>query len=295
MIVVTTPTGQIGQQLVEKLLDNAEPVRVIARDPARLDPHVRERVEVVAGSHDDPGVVAEAFAGAEAVFWLVPPNPHAESVEGYYLDFTRPACEAFVSQGVKRVVGVTSLGRGYGKNAGNLSAAFAMDRLIESTGVAYRALELPYFMENLLSQARAIAGQGAFYMANAKDRTLLTVATPDIADVAAELLGDRSWTGQAGVPVVGPDELSPNEMAEVMTEVLGRPVRFQEVPGEAYKDTLTGYGLSEAWARGIVDMVAAQNEGIYDAALRPPQATSQAVGRTSFRKWCKTVLKPAVG
>ena len=291
MIVVTTPTGQIGQKLVDKLLNSSEPVRVIARDPNRLAPHVRERAEVVAGSHDDPAVVTEAFAGADAVFWLVPPNPRAESVEGYYLDFTRPASEAFVSRSVKRVVGVTSLGRDYGKDAGNLSAAFAMDRLIESTGVSYRALEMPYFMENLLGQARAIAGQSAFFMANAGNRTLLTVATPDIADVAAELLLDPSWEGQEGVPVVGPDELSPNEMAGVIAEVLGRPVRFREVPADAYKETLTGYGLSEAWAQGIVDMVAAQDEGIYDVGPRPPQAA----GRTSFRRWCETVLKPAVG
>ena len=294
MLVITTPTGQIGQGLVEKLLSRGAPVRVIARDPARLAPHVRERAEVVAGSHNDPGVVTEAFAGADAVFWLVPPNPRAENVEGYYLGFTRPASEAFVSQGVARVVGVTSLGRGYGKNAGNLSAAFAMDRLIESTGVSYRALEMPYFMENLLGQAKAIAGQGAFFMANAGDRTLLNVATRDVADAAADLLLDLSWNGQEGVPVVGPDTLSPNEMAGVIAEVLGRPVRFQEVPGEAYKETLTGYGLSEAWAQGIVDMVAAQNEGIYDAAPRTPQATSPA-GRTSFRAWCERVLKPAVG
>lgn len=240
MIVVTTPTGQIGQKLVDRLLENAEPVRVIARDPARLAPHVRERVEVVAGSHDDSAVVIEAFAGADAVFWLVPPNPQAESVEGYYLDFTRPATEAFTSNGVKRVVSVTSLGREFGKNAGNLSAAFAMDRLIEHTGVAYRALGMPYFMENLLTQVGAIKSQGTFYMANTADRTLLTVATSDIADVAADLLLDRSWDGQEGVPVVGPDELSPNEMAGVIAEVLGRQARFQEVPGEAYKKTLMG-------------------------------------------------------
>lgn len=48
-----------------------------------LSPHVRERVQVVQGSHDDIGVVTGAFAGADCVFWLVPPNRHAESVEVY--------------------------------------------------------------------------------------------------------------------------------------------------------------------------------------------------------------------
>lgn len=79
---------------------------------------MRERVEIVQGSHDGPGAVSEAFAGADCVFWLVPPDRHATSVEGYYLDFTRPACEAIRSRGVQRVVGVSTLGRGYAKKPG---------------------------------------------------------------------------------------------------------------------------------------------------------------------------------
>lgn len=65
MIVITTPTGQIGRQVLDKILDGGEPVRVIARDPSRLDPQTRERVEVVQGSHDDIDVVTDAFAELE--------------------------------------------------------------------------------------------------------------------------------------------------------------------------------------------------------------------------------------
>jgi hypothetical protein len=70
-----------------------------ARDPSRLPSHTRERVEVVQGSHGDIDVGTKAFAGADPVFWLVLPDPHAESVEAAYVDFTRPACDAFKSQG----------------------------------------------------------------------------------------------------------------------------------------------------------------------------------------------------
>jgi uncharacterized protein YbjT (DUF2867 family) len=290
MIVVTTPTGQIGHQVLGNVLGSAEPIRVIARDPSRLSPAVRECVEVVPGPHDDLGVVTEAFAGADCVFWLVPPSRHAESVEGYYLDFTRPACEAIKSRGVKRVVGVSTLGHGVAKNAGHLSAALAMDELIESTGVSYRALAMPFFMENLLSQAAAIKSQGMFFLPNSGDRKLATVATRDIAVVAARLLLDDSWSGQDSVPVVGPDDLSPSEMAQIMSEVLERPVRFQQVTAADYKATLLQYGMTEAWAQGLADMAAAQNDGIYTAEPHTPPSTTP----TSFRQWCQEVLKPAV-
>src|SRR5690349_9805096 len=110
MIVVTAPTGLIGHQVLNNLLTSDEPIRVIVRNPSRLPTHARERIEVVQGSHGDPDIVSRAFAGADSVFWLVPPDPQAASVEAAYVDFSRPACEAFKSQGVKRVVGISALG-----------------------------------------------------------------------------------------------------------------------------------------------------------------------------------------
>ena len=55
MIVITTPTGLIGHQVLERVLEADEPVRVIVRDPSRLPPQALERVEVIEGSHGDAG------------------------------------------------------------------------------------------------------------------------------------------------------------------------------------------------------------------------------------------------
>src|ERR1700720_277492 len=65
MIIITTPTGAIGHQVLESILRSDEPIRVIARDPSRLPSYARERIEVVRGSHSDAAVVNEAFAGAD--------------------------------------------------------------------------------------------------------------------------------------------------------------------------------------------------------------------------------------
>ncbi|WP_433443896.1 NAD(P)H-binding protein [Nonomuraea sp. CA-141351] len=289
MILITTPTGQIGRQVLDNILDSAEAIRVIARDPSRLAPRVRERVEVVPGSHNDPDVLTEALAGADSVFWVVPPDPGATSVEGHCLSFTQPLCEAITSQGVQRVVGVSTLGRGVAKNAGQISAALAMDELIEKTGVSYRALEMPGFMENMLRQIEPIKSQGAFFLPMSGDRRIPACATRDIAAVAAELLLDDSWSGQGGVPILGPEDLSADDMAQIMSEVLERPVRFQQVPGEAYKATLMRHGMSEAWAQGMIDMTTEVDRGIYNTQPRTPQSTTP----TSFRQWCEDVLKPA--
>ncbi|MET8878576.1 NAD(P)H-binding protein [Nocardia sp. NPDC004604] len=291
MIVVTTPTGTIGHQVLQRLLDSDAPVRVIARDPARLPADIRERVDIVQGSHGDIDVVTKAFADADAVFWLLPPNLRATSLDAAFLDFTRPACAAFTSQDVQRVVGVSAVGRGsaVAAHAGLVTASLAMDDLIASTGVSYRALAMPSFMDNMLGQVETIKSQGTFFWPLAPDHKRPTCATRDIAAVAAELLLDDSWTGQDSVPILGPEDLSGNDMAQIMSEVLGRPIRFQQIPGTTFKTRLLESGMSEVMAQGMLDMLEAKNNGLDNAEPRTPQSTTP----TTFRQWCEESLTPA--
>ncbi len=210
MIVVTAPTGQIGSQLVTNLLAAQEKVRVVVRDPNRLPAEIRGKLEIVEGSHGNAAVINEACRGADAVFWLVPPDPKAKSVLEAYVDFSRPACEAFVRNGIEHVVGISSIGRGkpQAQHAGLITASLAMDDLIADTGVNYRALTMPSFMDNLLRQKEAISKQGAFYSAVPGDLQMATCSTRDVAAAAAELLVHRAWSGTGEHPMPGPKDLS---------------------------------------------------------------------------------------
>ncbi len=197
-------------------------------------------------------------------------------METAYTDFSRPACDAFRSQGVGRVVGVSALGRGWPGNAGYASGTLAMDDLIASTGVSYRALTMPSFMDNMLRQVEPIRSQGVFFSALSGDRKLPTCATRDIAAVAARLLLDHSWTGSGSVPVLGPEDLSQNDMAQIITVVLGKPVRYQQITIDAFRATLAGRGMSEAMVDGMVDMMVAKDEGLDNMVARVPRHATHA-------------------
>ena len=292
MIVITTPAGQIGHQVLDNLLESGEELRVIARDPSALTADIRERAEVVEGSHGDPAVVDEGSAGADAVVWLTPPDPRAPSVEAAYVGFTRPAAEVFKRQGVKRVVGVSALGRGtpWAAHAGFATGSLAMDDLIVGSGVAYRALTNPSFMDNILRQAQAIASQGVFFSPIDGDRKLPSVATRDVAAAAARLLLDDTWSGFDEVRLLGPEDLSFDDMAEIMSEVLSTEVRFQQTTFEAYKNRFLGLGMSDAMAQGQTDMAWAKNRGLDNAVKRTRENSTP----TSFRQWSEEILKPAV-
>ena len=122
------------------------------------------------------------------------------------------------------------------------------------------------------------------------DKKVPHTATRDMGVVAVRWLRDRAWTGNQDVPVLGPEDLSFNEIAAIVSDVIGREVRYQQVPFDGFKAQLTGRGMPEAFAEGYVDMMRAKNEGMdnvaeRDAATRTP---------TTFRAWCQEKLRPAV-
>jgi uncharacterized protein YbjT (DUF2867 family) len=292
MYVVTTPTGQIGSLVLAQLLAGNVPVRVVVRDPAKLPAAVRDRVEVVEGSHRDAGVVARAFDGAEAVFWLPPPSPRAARVEDAFVGFSAAACRALPGSGVRRVVGVSALGRGtpLARRAGHVTASLAMDDAFAATGVPYRALALPSFMDNLLRQTRRIREENRFLTMISPSLKSPTCAVRDIARAAVAQLRDASWTGFGEVPVLGPEDLSFDEMAGIMSEVLARPVRCERVAPDVFRARLVVAGMSEAMAQAQVEMALAKDAGLDNAVTRTPQTSSP----TTFRTWCQEVLRPAV-
>ncbi|MFB6634675.1 hypothetical protein ACFCWY_32740 [Streptomyces sp. NPDC056362] len=190
-------------------------------------------------------------------------------------------------------VGVSALGRGTAREsrAGLVTASLAIDDLIAGSGVAYRALACPSFYENLLEDAESIRERGVFTDTADADRRALMVAAADIAAAAAGLLLERSWSGVGSVPVLGPRDLSPPDLARVMTDELGRPVRYERQSLDDLRATMLGHGLAEAFVEGMVDMQRAKDEGLDEGADRASRAV---VPGTDFARWCARTLKPAV-
>lgn len=290
MIVVTTPTGNIGRHVVRDLVEAGEQVRVVARDPSKLDPGVRDRIEVIEGSHGYAATIDRAIDGANGLFWVAPPVPSG-TLEESYSGFTRPAAQAVARRGVGHVVVVTALGRAtqWQDRAGIVTASFRMVDLLNGTGAAVRGLAMPGFMENILMQLDPIR-QGQMFGPIDPDRKLPHTATRDIGAAAARLLTHRSWSGQEDQPVLGPENLSFNDIATIVSEVIGREVRYSQVPFEGFKTQLLGRGMPEDFAQAYVAMMRAKNEGMDNADTRMPATT----GSTSFRQWAEQVLKPAL-
>src|SRR4028119_1297471 len=100
----TTPTGNVGGRVVERLLESDAEVVVLARHPERLPEAVRARAQVRQGTLEDADFVHQATAGADALFLLVPPHATTDDWEGFQLGIGRIAADAVRANGIGRVV-----------------------------------------------------------------------------------------------------------------------------------------------------------------------------------------------
>ena len=91
------------------------------------------------------------------------------------------------------------------------------------------------------------------------------------------------------IPLPGPEDLSFNQVAEIVSEVVRREVRYVQLPFNV-EVQLREHSMPPAFAAGFVEMMRAKNEGMDNIARRTPETTAP----TTFRQWAEAELKPAV-
>lgn len=288
MILLTTPTGDIGHRVLDRLLGAGARVRVIARDPSKLPSE--PRVDVIEGSMASPATIARALPGVTRVFWLPPGDPALASAEAAYAGVSRAFCDALPGSDVTHVVGISALGRGWPKSAGHVTATLAVDDMIARTGVNHRALACASLMDNIARQVASIRLSGQFFQPTPGDLKLPHVAKADVARVAADLLLNTDWTGAEEVPLLGPEDLSFNDMAGIMSDVLGRAISAEEMTMAQFETMMRKLGASEGMARAYIEMFTAKNEGM-DSIGAP---VSRQNSPTTFREWCERELRPLI-
>ena len=265
MLVVTTPTGQIGRHVLAQLVAAGEPVRAVARDRTRIEPGALAKAEVVEGSIDDPATLGKALDGAEAVFWCIPPAPGCPTSG----DIT------WASQGrspppwrVRRSVGSSSsraAGVGVRRMLGPSPSRSRSRSFSRGPGCICGPCGAGFHGEHAPSDRAAPASGDVLLSHRWRHRQYPSV--PPVISGRGPLISSATGRGRArpGPASTARPTCRFNEMAGVMSKVLGRPIRYQEVPGPAYKATLVEHGQSEAFAQGLVDMFREIAEGIHAA------------------------------
>ncbi|WP_424887286.1 NAD(P)H-binding protein [Streptomyces sp. XH2] len=285
-IVVTTPTGHVGSRVVRLLLQAGVRPRVLVRDPARLDEATRERVDVRRGDLTDAGFVRDAMAGARSVFW-VDPTPHsaADPVETSLRTAT-PLVEAARAGEVGRVVLLSSIGAEKRHGVGHIDALAGIEERLDATGVDVLHLRCAYFFTNLLLDLEGLS-KGVLTTAFDPGFPMPWVDPRDIGDVVAARLLSEAWRGRVVQAVHGPEDLSFSQVAQILGEAIGRPVRLDPVGDDAVRDALRAAGMPPSAVEGIVGMTT----GSRDLVPEQPRDVLTTTP-TSLGGWAHAQLRP---
>jgi uncharacterized protein YbjT (DUF2867 family) len=288
-IVVNTPSGTIGRPLTTRLLEAGAHVTILSRSPEVAD-LVARGARLVEGSIDDEGAVARALEGADALFWLSPPAYRPDG-NAWLVAAAQGAAAAAQRLGVRRVVVQSSMGAQTGPGTGPVGCLLAVEEAFRAIAPDVIALRAGLFMENLLRDLPSILGEGAIYSPNPTDKKLSLVATADVAARAAAFLLDASWHGHRAVGVHGPVDLSYRDVAQVLTQVLERPVRHVQTTLEQTRQGMLGAGLPDFVVAGFLELF----EGVHNGRMASAEPrTQETTTATSLADFARAALLPAV-
>jgi uncharacterized protein YbjT (DUF2867 family) len=266
-ILVTGATGNVGRPLVEELARAGAAVRAVSRNPDTAG--MPAEVEVVASAVD-------GLRGASAVFV----NSRALGAE------LATVVELAVRAGVRKLVALSAINaddddaRQPSRVRGDRNRE--TEHLAVGSGLTWVSLRPSVFVSNFAGMWSPQVRAGDVVAGPFAGASSAPIVDGDISAVAARALLTDDLDGQR-IPLTGPEALTNTELAEVIAEVLGRPLRYQEVPTGMVRQRFIGIGFPAEFADAYIAMLA-------ETVDRPALVTNEVdkiLGRpaTSFRQW----------
>ncbi|MBA9002239.1 MULTISPECIES: SDR family oxidoreductase [Thermomonospora] len=232
-IAITGATGRLGGRVARRLADAGIPQTMVVRDPARA-PHL-PGATVVRGEFGDRDAVRDALRGMDLVLMV----SASESAER--LDHHRTFVDAAAEAGVGHLVYVSFYGA-----APDATFTLARDHWATEEHIRASGLKFTFLRDNLYADFLPfMVGEDGVIRGPAGDGRAAVVAQDDIADAAVAVLRDAADHAGATYSLTGPDSLSMEEMAAIITKTTGRSVTFHnETVEEAYRSRAS-YGAPD--------------------------------------------------
>ncbi|MGE5225668.1 MAG: NAD(P)H-binding protein [Planctomycetaceae bacterium] len=272
-VLVTGGTGRVGRVVVDLLLEAGVPVRSLVRR-SEAAATLPANVDVVTGDLTVPESLDAGLRGVGAVFlvWTAPPA-------------TAPAVIERLVSNVQRVVFLSAphkTAHPFFQQPNPTAVLYAeIERLIADAGLEWTIIRPGMFASNALNWwASAIRTDGVVRWPYG-DAETAPVDDRDVAAVAALTLHQGGHAGRDYV-LTGAESLSQAEQVRIIGEVLGRPIRFEDLSPEEFRRETEG-----TWPRPAVEMLLAAWGATIGSPAFITSTVSDVLGRAprSFRQW----------
>ena len=228
-ILVTGATGQQGGAVARALLSKGHRVKALTRKPdSEAARHlVAAGAEVVAGDLADTASVVRAAGDVDTMFLM------GNSYEAGMEEETRQgilAADAAKAAGVGHLIYSSVASADKKTGIPHFDSKYLVEKHVVGLGIPYTISAPAAFMENVVAPWSINAlSQGTYAFAVPPKRALQLVALADIGAFVAALAERREQVFGKRFDFAG-DELSGEEQAKILSQVIGRPISYQEIP-----------------------------------------------------------------
>jgi NAD(P)H dehydrogenase (quinone) len=238
-VAVTGATGQVGGRVARRLAATGVPQRLLVRDPSRA-PDL-PGATVVAAPYGDGDAVRRALEGTSTVF-MVSASESADRVDQH-----RTFVDAAAAAGVEHLVYLSFQGA-----APDATFTLARDHWATEEHVRARGLVHTFLRDSLYADfLPGLVGEDGVIRGPAGDGRVAAVAQDDVADAAVAVLRDPATHAGRTHDLTGPQALTLAQVADTITAVTGRPVRYHAETVEEAFASRASYGAPgwqvEAW------------------------------------------------
>jgi uncharacterized protein YbjT (DUF2867 family) len=258
--VVTGATGKVGSAVVDYLITHAVPVRVIIRSENKAESFRLRNVEVTIADLIDVEALTKAFSGAKAVFAMDPPASDKPDMFAAATNLSHALSSAIKAAKVERVVVLSSVGAERSSKTGNILTTHILEEILKESAPQVVIVRCAWFMENWLSAVSAFkAGHSPVVgsMLQKIDRKIPQIATNDIGRVVADYMTkpNEEVNKLIIIELEGPEPYSPNDVAKVTSEILGKPVKATAMTEEMMYQLFEKFGWPKEVGDNWIEMV----------------------------------------
>jgi uncharacterized protein YbjT (DUF2867 family) len=292
MYTVLGATGNIGSVITKKLLEKGEKVRIVGRNPGRLQQYVHRGAEEFVADIRDAEALTKALTGARAAFLMLPPGMTSPDYRAEQEAESNAISLAVKNSGLQYAVNLSSIGAQAPAGTGPILGVRDSEKklnAVERLNVLH--LRPAFFMENHLSSIEMIQMLGIFAGALKPDLKIPMIATRDIGAYAAERLLKLDFSGKQTQELLGERDLSMIDVAAIISRAIGKPdLRYLQFTYEQVEQALVQMGLAAKTAAYIIEMFQGLNNGIV-AGLEPRNGANTTA--TTMETFVKEVFAPA--
>ncbi len=258
-LAISGASGQLGSGVLRHVVGRVSPGEIVAitRHPERVEGVAPRGAQIRVGDFADRSTLASAFTGVERLVLI----PLPDLMPDVRPPLHRPAITAAVDAGVRHIIYISTVGARSGSRDGILETHFATEQALIASGISWTFLRMGPYTDFLLNGVNAALESGTY--AAVDGAPAAPVVRDNIAAAAAALLAHG---GHEGITfhATGPATVTHAHIAETVSRIAGKPIRYSPLTIEQFEGGLRAAGLPPPVIDVLSRFQAASRDGFFD-------------------------------